>query len=172
MQVGVPVPFLYHDNMKWEKNGSSVEIRTQGELPDGRPALDEIVADGASIHLEQMAHDQWWMGIDAGGKTFHLNFGLHTSGSTREGCTLTFRTNVKTVPIGKATIGKGRCNRLRNPKRLPSSKHGGLIRGRTGTPFRVPEPKSGASANSAMRPRGVDSTRIASQATAKRADCG
>jgi hypothetical protein len=77
MQVGVPVPFLYHDNMKWEKNGSSVEIRTQGELPDGRPALDEIVADGASIHLEQMAHDQWWMGIDAGGKTFHLNFGLH-----------------------------------------------------------------------------------------------
>jgi len=62
--------------MKWEKDGSSVEIRTQGELPDGRPALDEIVADGASIHLEQMSHDQWWMGIDAGGKSLHLNFGI------------------------------------------------------------------------------------------------
>jgi hypothetical protein len=63
--------------MKREKNGSSVEIRTQGELPDGRPALDEIVANGASIHLEQMSHDQWWMGIEAGGKSFHLNFGIH-----------------------------------------------------------------------------------------------
>jgi hypothetical protein len=62
--------------MLWKKDGSSFEIRTQGELPDGRPALDEIVADGASIHLEQMSHDQWWMGIEAGGKYFHLNFGL------------------------------------------------------------------------------------------------
>ena len=41
-----------------------------------RPALDEIVVDGAKIHLEQMSHDQWWMGIEAGGKYFHLNFGL------------------------------------------------------------------------------------------------
>jgi hypothetical protein len=60
--------------MLWQKNGSSIEIRTQGELPDGRPALDEIVASGASIHLEQMDHDAWWMGIEAGGKYFHLNF--------------------------------------------------------------------------------------------------
>ncbi len=60
--------------MQWEKNGSSVEIRTQGELADGRPALDEIVANRASIHLEQMSHDQWWMGIEAGGRYFHLNF--------------------------------------------------------------------------------------------------
>lgn len=66
----------YHDNMQWEKAGSSIEIRTQGELADGRPALDEIVADGAKIHLEQMSHDQWWMGIEAGGKYFHLNFGV------------------------------------------------------------------------------------------------
>jgi hypothetical protein len=34
--------------MIWKKDGSSIEIRTQGELADGRPALDEIVADGAS----------------------------------------------------------------------------------------------------------------------------
>ncbi len=62
--------------MLWEKNGSSFEIRTQGELEDGRPALDEVLARGASIHLEQMAHDAWWMSIEAGGKYFHLNFGV------------------------------------------------------------------------------------------------
>jgi hypothetical protein len=59
--------------MIWQVPGASLEIRTQGELPDGRPALDEIVATGASIHLEQMAHDHWWMGIEAAGKYFHLN---------------------------------------------------------------------------------------------------
>ena len=67
---------FYDDNMKWEKDGSSVEIRTQGELPDGRPALDEVVASGATVHLEQMSHDHWWMGLEAGGKYFHLNFGV------------------------------------------------------------------------------------------------
>jgi hypothetical protein len=62
--------------MTWNKEGSSLEIRTQGQLPDGRPALDEIVASGASVHLEQLAHDHWWMGLEAGGKYFHLNFGV------------------------------------------------------------------------------------------------
>jgi hypothetical protein len=66
----------YDEPMLWNKNGGSLEIRTQGELADGRPALDEIVADDASIHLEQMAHDHWFMGIEAGGKYFHLNFGV------------------------------------------------------------------------------------------------
>jgi hypothetical protein len=65
------------DSMIWEKGGTSFEIRTQGELPDGRPALDEIVAKGAFVHLEQMAHDSWWMGLKAGGKYFHLNFGVN-----------------------------------------------------------------------------------------------
>jgi hypothetical protein len=51
--------------MIWEKDGSSLEIRTQGQLADGRPALDEIVARGAFVHLEQMAHDHWWMGLEA-----------------------------------------------------------------------------------------------------------
>jgi hypothetical protein len=36
------------------KDGSSLEIRTQGQLPDGRPALDEIVASGAAVHLEEI----------------------------------------------------------------------------------------------------------------------
>lgn len=70
-----PTPF--HDvKLTWEKDGSSLEIRAQGLLPDGRPALDEIVASGASVHLEQMAHDHWWTGLEAGGKHFHLNFGV------------------------------------------------------------------------------------------------
>ena len=60
--------------IKFEKDDSKLEIRTQGTLPDGRPALDEIVAAGAYVHLEQMDHDQWWMGIEAGGKLFHLWF--------------------------------------------------------------------------------------------------
>jgi len=63
-------------DMVWESDGSSLEIRTQGELPDGRPALDEIVARGAFVHLEQMAHDHWWLGLEAGGRHFHLNFGV------------------------------------------------------------------------------------------------
>jgi len=50
--------------MIWKNNGSSVEIRTQGQLADGRPAHDEIVADGAKLHLEQMSHDRWWMGFE------------------------------------------------------------------------------------------------------------
>jgi len=62
--------------MRWEKDDSSIEVRTQGELPDRKPALDEIVASGATVHLEQMDHDAWWMGIEAGGKYFHLNFTL------------------------------------------------------------------------------------------------
>ena len=62
--------------MQWENDDSSVEIRTQGELTDGKPALDEIVASGATVHLEQMSHDQWWMGLEAGEKYFHLNFGV------------------------------------------------------------------------------------------------
>ena len=70
-----PTPF-YDDNMTWEQDGGSLEIRTQGQLPDGRPALDEIVAHSAFVHLEQMAHDHWWMGLEAGGKRFHLNFGV------------------------------------------------------------------------------------------------
>jgi hypothetical protein len=64
------------NEQKWEKDGSSVEIRTQGELSDGRPALDEFLAAGAFIHLEQMGHDQWWMGVEAAGKSFRLWFVL------------------------------------------------------------------------------------------------
>lgn len=60
----------------FEKDDSRIEIRTQGTLSDGRPALDEVLADAAEIHLEQMSHDSWFMGINAAGKYFHLNFTL------------------------------------------------------------------------------------------------
>ena len=52
----------------WKSDGGSVEIRTLGQLEDGQPALDEVVATGAAIHLEQMAHDSWWIGVEAGRK--------------------------------------------------------------------------------------------------------
>lgn len=45
--------------IKWEKDNTTFEIRTQGTLPDGRPALDEIVATGVDVHLEQMSHESW-----------------------------------------------------------------------------------------------------------------
>ena len=89
--------------MKWEKDGSSVEIRTQGELPDRSPALDEVVASGATVHLEQMSHDHWWMGLEAGGKYFHLNFGVQDGA-----CGFACLTRAKRMPSGKATAGRSR----------------------------------------------------------------
>ena len=37
--AGTAKPY-YDGYMTWEKGGSSLEIRTQGQLPDGRPAMD------------------------------------------------------------------------------------------------------------------------------------
>ena len=54
--------------MVWENDARSLEIRTKGARPDGRPASDVTVALGAYVHLEQMDHDVWWMGIEASGK--------------------------------------------------------------------------------------------------------
>ena len=86
--------------MLWNKNGSSLEIRTQGEAADGRPAPDEIVAHGASAHLEQMSHDQWFMGIEAGGKYFHLNFAM-----IAVNCTSTCPIRATSTPNGEAITG-------------------------------------------------------------------
>src|ERR1039458_4437714 len=65
-----------NSDLIWKTDSSSVEIRFQGRLEDGRPALDEVVATGAAVHLEQMDHNQWWMGIQSGGRDFHLWFTL------------------------------------------------------------------------------------------------
>jgi hypothetical protein len=56
------------NDLIWKTDRSSIEIRLQGQLEDGRPALDEVVANGAGVHLEQMDHDHYWMGIQSGGR--------------------------------------------------------------------------------------------------------
>lgn len=43
--------------------------------------LDEVCAHGAFVHLEQMDDDQWWLGIDVGGRSLHVN--LWTKRNTR-----------------------------------------------------------------------------------------
>lgn len=46
-----------------------IEIRNHA---NGR--LDEIVARKADVHLEQMDSGFWWMGLEVGGRRFHVNF--------------------------------------------------------------------------------------------------
>jgi hypothetical protein len=48
---------------------AGIEIRNHA---GGR--LDEIVAHGVDIHLEQMDSGFWWMGLEVGGRRFHVNF--------------------------------------------------------------------------------------------------
>ena len=48
----------------------------QGALENGTPALDEVFVTGGRVHLEPMNYNAWWMGIEAGGKSYHLNFGI------------------------------------------------------------------------------------------------
>lgn len=50
------------------QQATSLEVRRD---EDG--SLDEIVATGASIHLEQMGGNSWWMSIEAGGRHVHVN---------------------------------------------------------------------------------------------------
>jgi hypothetical protein len=47
-------------------------------------SLDEIVCDGAFVHLEQMDSDHWWMAIEKDGRTIHVNF--HARGKIRARC--------------------------------------------------------------------------------------
>ncbi len=48
---------------------SPIEIRNHA---NGR--LDEIVARGANIHLEQMDSNYWWMGLEIADRYFHIRF--------------------------------------------------------------------------------------------------
>lgn len=48
---------------------AGIEIRNHA---NGR--LDEIVARRADVHLEQMDSGFWWMGLEAGGRRFRVNF--------------------------------------------------------------------------------------------------
>lgn len=46
-----------------------VEVRT-----DDTGALDELIAEGVSIHVEQLADNQWWIGIERGDEMQRLVF--------------------------------------------------------------------------------------------------
>ncbi len=48
---------------------SPIEIRNHA---NGR--LDEIVARGANVHLEQIDSNYWWMGLQLAGRYFHVRF--------------------------------------------------------------------------------------------------
>ena len=36
-------------------------------------SLDEVVAEGASFHLEKMGDTHWWMWVQCGDKGVHIN---------------------------------------------------------------------------------------------------
>ena len=44
-------------------------------LTDGKTELDEVVARNASVHLEAMADNAWWLSVESGGQMVHVNFG-------------------------------------------------------------------------------------------------
>lgn len=48
-----------------------IEVRRNA---DG--SLDEIVASGVTVHLEQMSEKSWWLGIDKGGYRQVVWFGI------------------------------------------------------------------------------------------------
>jgi hypothetical protein len=52
--------------------GEPPEIR-HVTLDNGETVLDEVVARDASVHLEAMADNAWWLGIESGGQLVHVN---------------------------------------------------------------------------------------------------
>jgi hypothetical protein len=51
------------------ERSAGIEIRNHAS---GK--LDEIVARGADVHLEQMDSGFWWLGLEVEGRRFHVNF--------------------------------------------------------------------------------------------------
>lgn len=51
---------------------------SKAKPPEIRPnedvALDEMVAFGAYVHLEQMGETAWWMAVESGGQLVHVWF--------------------------------------------------------------------------------------------------
>lgn len=48
--------------------------------PEG--ALDEVIARNANVHLEQMDTNAWWLGIDVGGESLHVQIGAKRANVT------------------------------------------------------------------------------------------
>jgi hypothetical protein len=52
---------------------SAPEVRYVDLTTGEKHVLDEVVAKNASVHLEAMDDNHWWLGITAGGTTVHVN---------------------------------------------------------------------------------------------------
>lgn len=52
--------------------GRTPEVR-YATLVNGETELDEVVARGASVHLEAMEDNHWWLAIEAGGQRWVVN---------------------------------------------------------------------------------------------------
>jgi hypothetical protein len=70
----------------WKTDTSSVEIRLKGTIADGAPALNEILASGASFHLKRRHHGGWRLEFEAGGRDFHLSFDVSDGALTCSLC--------------------------------------------------------------------------------------
>lgn len=44
------------------------------QMPDG-PEFDEFVAHNATVHFEAKGDCSWWMQVDVGGRSWHINVG-------------------------------------------------------------------------------------------------
>ena len=49
------------------------EIR-YATLTNGETELDEVVATNAYVHLEAMDTNHWWLLVESGGQSVHVNF--------------------------------------------------------------------------------------------------
>lgn len=72
----------------WKTDTGSVEVRTKGAIADGAPALDEIVATGASFHLKRRYHGGWRLEFEAAGRNFHINFDVQEGALSASLCDL------------------------------------------------------------------------------------
>jgi hypothetical protein len=52
---------------------SEPEVRYVDLTTGEKNVLDEVVAQNASVHLEAMDDNHWWLGITAGGSTVRVN---------------------------------------------------------------------------------------------------
>jgi hypothetical protein len=55
------------------KAAAAPEIRYVDLTTGEKNVLDEVVAFNATVHLEAMDSNHWWMAITSGGETVHVN---------------------------------------------------------------------------------------------------
>lgn len=87
---------LYSNGLTTARRAAEMLRRLADDMPPSGPSggnklatvrlnedgsLDEIVADGAEVHLEQMSATHWWLGIDDGTRFRHI--GLHSKATIK-----------------------------------------------------------------------------------------